>query len=219
MDRPEPPEISERLQYLVRFLVCSSSEIQDSIASNSPIQEDGALVGPPGERAGSGFAYSREHRGDAEQRESGRARARRTSPGHGAPSVHYHRAPPTRGWLRAILKGGMSHGLDRLLGRRGRHHCLRAEDDGRLLGSGPVKSVPDSQAWTIRVGPRRGRRTLAENQQPPGSAEGKHRGESGGVRAAPQGSPGHEGVVGPDVVRHGLGRAAQAPGFSFTNAC
>jgi hypothetical protein len=57
--RQELPEISERLQYLVRFLVCSFSEIQDRIASNHPIQEDGELVGPPGERAGSGFAYSR----------------------------------------------------------------------------------------------------------------------------------------------------------------
>jgi len=27
----------------------------------------------------------------------------------------------------------MSHALDRLHRRHGRHHCLRAEDDGRLL--------------------------------------------------------------------------------------
>jgi hypothetical protein len=39
--------------------VCSSAEIQDSISSNHQIQADGELVGSPGERAGSGFAYSR----------------------------------------------------------------------------------------------------------------------------------------------------------------
>jgi len=43
--------------------VCSSAEIQDSISSNHPIQGDGELVRSPGERAGSGFAYSRQHRG------------------------------------------------------------------------------------------------------------------------------------------------------------
>jgi hypothetical protein len=30
----------------------------------------------------------------------------------------------------------MSHELDRVLGRHGCHHRLRAEDDGRLLRSG-----------------------------------------------------------------------------------
>ena len=40
-------------------LVGSSAEIQSSISSNHPIQADGELVWPPGERAGSGFAYSR----------------------------------------------------------------------------------------------------------------------------------------------------------------
>ena len=44
-------------------LVCSFAEIQDSISSNHQIQEDGELVGSPGERAGSGLAYSRQHRG------------------------------------------------------------------------------------------------------------------------------------------------------------
>jgi hypothetical protein len=39
--------------------VCSSAEIQGSISANRPIQDDGELVGSPGERAGSGFAYSR----------------------------------------------------------------------------------------------------------------------------------------------------------------
>ena len=148
--------------------------------------------------------------GYAEQRESGRARARRTSPGDGAPPVHYHKEPSTRRWLRAILKGGRSHELDSVLGRRGGHHCRRAEDDGRLLGRGLVQSVPDPQAWSIRVGSGRGGRTLVERQQPPGSSEGNHRGETGGVRVAPQGTPGPEGVGGPDVGRHG-GRPAARP--------
>jgi len=79
---------------------------------------------------------------DAERRESGRARARRTSPGNGAPPAHYHTEPSTREWLRAILRGGMSHELDRLLGRRGRHRCLRAENDRRLLGVGRSRGSP-----------------------------------------------------------------------------
>jgi hypothetical protein len=58
MDRRDPPEISEGLRYLGHFLVCSSSEIQDGISSNLPIQEDGEIVGLPGGRAGSGLAYS-----------------------------------------------------------------------------------------------------------------------------------------------------------------
>jgi hypothetical protein len=140
--------------------------------------------------------------GYAEQRETGRARARRTSLGDGARPVHYHTEPSARRRLRAILKGGRSHVFDRVLGRRGGHRCRGVEDGGPLLGRGPAQSVPAPQAWVIHARPRRGGRTLAEHQQPPGFSEGKHRGESGGVWAAPQGSPRHEGIGGPDVFRY-----------------
>ena len=63
----------------------------------------------------------------------GRARARRTCPGDGASPVRDPKAPSTRRGLRAMPAGGRFHALDRVLGRRGRHHRLRAEDGGPLL--------------------------------------------------------------------------------------
>jgi len=121
--------------------VCSSAEIQSSI-----------FVQPPDSRGRRACRVSRRAgwiwpcilqitQGYAEQRESGRARARRTGPG-AAPPVHYHKEPSTCRRLRAILKGGRSHELDRVLGRRGGHHCRRVEAGGSLLGRGRFRASP-----------------------------------------------------------------------------
>jgi hypothetical protein len=101
-------------------------------------------------------------------------------PGLGCPARREDLGTSTRRMASRHPEGG-SHELDRVLGRCGRHHWRRAEDVGHLIESESVQGVPYPQAWTIRVGPRRGRWTLAEHQQPPGPSEGSTAERPGGA--------------------------------------
>ena len=125
-----PPQIqrplsdgSEGLRYLGRFSVGPQLRVRDGISSNNPIQEEGVRAWPPVAPVGSGFAYSIPHRGDSDE----------------APLVHCPKVLSPRRWLRVSLRGGISHGFDRVFGRRGRDYCLRAENDRHLLGGGLVQ--------------------------------------------------------------------------------